>query len=359
MSFNPFVRALSLVGFAEFATGQGLTPADMLRRAALPQESLERYDGIIAFHRYCALLDICQRQSGNALFGLQLGLFQGVNAFGELLYLIRNAQTVGDALDELRANYALYNGAADIGFDIDGDTATLSYRVNQLDLPGLPQAEELACGVGVQLLRALLGEGWRPGAILLRHPALQDEAGYRQALGFLPRFSAHCSGLQFATSALSLPLSTADTRLHQLTVEHMKKMERLLAGDLPSYVRQLLRHLLPSGRATVEKVADCMALNTRTLQRRLTQERTSFQQLLDETRQDMACRYLEDPFISMTQMSGLLGYSNQSGFCRAFNRWFQVTPLEWQKRHCPNRQPRLLRDSRLNALQRGSEGDTP
>lgn len=357
MSFNPFVRALSLIGFAEFAIQQGLNPADMLRRAALPQESLERPDGIIAFRRYCALLDICQQQSGNALFGLQLGLFQGVNAFGELLYLIRNARTVGDALDELRANYALYNGAADIGFDIDGDTTTLSYRVNDLDMLGLPQAEELACGVGVQLLRALLGDGWQPGAILLRHPALQDEASYRQALGFLPTFSAHCSGLQFATAALSLPLSAADIRLHQLIVEHMKKMERLSADDLPSYVRQLLRHLLPSGRATVEKVADCMALNTRTLQRRLTQEGTSFQQLLDETRQDMACGYLEDPFISMTQMSGLLGYSNQSGFCRAFNRWFQITPLEWQKRHCPNRQPRLLRDSRLNALHRRTESD--
>lgn len=119
---------------------------------------------------------------------MQLGLFQGVNAFGELLYLIRNARTVGDALAELRANYSLYNGAADIGFDIDGDTATLSYRVNRLDLPGLPQAEELACGVGVQLLRALLGDGWRPGAILLRHPLCRT----RQAIGkrsvFCPSF---------------------------------------------------------------------------------------------------------------------------------------------------------------------------
>lgn len=357
MSFNPFVRALSLIGFAEFATQQGLNPVDMLRRAALPQQSLERHDGIIAFRRYCALLDICQRQSGNTLFGLQLGLFQGVNVFGELLYLIRNARTVAEALDELRDHYALYNGAAYIGLDIDGDTATLSYRVTELDLPGLPQAEELACAVGVQLLRALIGDSWRPEAILLRHPALQDEASYRQTLGFLPSFSAHCSGFQFSTSALSLPLSTADTRLQQLIVEQMKRMERLSADDLASYVKVLLRHLLPSGRATVEKVADCMAYNTRTLQRRLSQEGTSFQQLLDETRQDMACHYLEDPFISMTQMSGLLGYSNQSGFCRAFNRWFQVTPLEWQKRNSPNQQPRLLRDSRLNTLHRRSEGD--
>ncbi len=209
--------------------------------------------------------------------------------------------------------------------------------------------------MGVQLLRALLGDTWRPSAVLLRHRALGDEASYRRVLGSQPRFSAHCCGIELATSALSKPLSTADNGLHQLIVEHMQKMERLSADDLPGYVRQLLRHLLPSGRATVEKVADSMALNSRTLQRRLSQEGTSFQRLLDETRQDLASRYLADPFISMMQISGLLGYSNQSGFCRAFSRWFQITPLEWQKQHCSNRQPRLLRASRLNALHRRIE----
>lgn len=355
MSVNPFVRALGLIGFAEFAIMQGLNPVQMLRLAELPQDSLQHPEGIFAFRRYCALLDICQRHSGNPLFGLQFGGFQGLDVFGELLYLIRNARTVGDALGELRGNYALYDGAADIGLDSDGDTTILSYRVGALDLPGLAQVEELVCSVGVQLLRALLGDTWRPSAVLLRHRALGDEASYRRVLGSQPRFSAHCCGIELATSALSKPLSTADNGLHQLIVEHMQKMERLSADDLPGYVRQLLRHLLPSGRATVEKVADSMALNSRTLQRRLSQEGTSFQRLLDETRQDLASRYLADPFISMMQISGLLGYSNQSGFCRAFSRWFQITPLEWQKQHCSNRQPRLLRASRLNALHRRIE----
>lgn len=133
MSVNPFVRALGLIGFAEFAIMQGLNPVQMLRLAELPQDSLQHPEGIFAFRRYCALLDICQRHSGNPLFGLQFGGFQGLDVFGELLYLIRNARTVGDALGELRGNYALYDGAADIGLDSDGDTTILSYRVGELD----------------------------------------------------------------------------------------------------------------------------------------------------------------------------------------------------------------------------------
>ncbi|MDH4556193.1 AraC family transcriptional regulator [Pseudomonas sp. BN417] len=349
MALNPFVRALSLVGFDAFASGQGLNPADMLRRASLPQDSLRRQDGILSYRRYCELLELCAAQSGNASFGLQYGLFQGIDVFGELFYLIRNAGTVGDALAELRANYSLYNGGAEVGFGLEGGIARLGYRVNESDIPGLRQAEELACSVGVQLLRALAGAGWRPATVRLRHQPLGDEATYRRVLGVRPVFAAPCTELEFDASVLALPLGAADARLHQLITEHIARMERLPADELPSYVRQLLRNLLPSGRATLEKVADCMAVNPRTLQRRLGQEGTSFQRLLDETRQGMARHYLDDPSISMAQLAGLLGYSDASGFSRAFNRWFNVSPLKWQKRQSSNRQPRLLR-SRLPNL---------
>ncbi|MFZ6047081.1 AraC family transcriptional regulator [Pseudomonas sp. CR3202] len=350
MALNPFVRALGLVGFDAFASGQGLNPADMLRRASLPQDCLRRQDGILPYRRYCELLELCAAQSGNASFGLQYGLFQGIDVFGELFYLIRNAGTVGDALAELRANYSLYNGAAEVAFDLEGGVARLGYRINACDMPGLGQAEELACSVGVQLLRALAGAGWQPATVRLRHPPLGDEATYRRALGVRPVFAAPCTELEFDASVLSLPLGEADARLHQLITEHIARMERLSADELPSYVRQLLRNLLPCGRATLEKVADCMAVNPRTLQRRLEQEGTSFQHLLDETRQGLARHYLDDPSLSIAQIAGLLGYSDASGFSRAFNRWFNVSPLKWQKTHCSNRQPRLLR-SRHPALQ--------
>jgi len=346
MSFTPLIRAISLTGFDEFATRQGLNPLEMLRRASIPQDILRRPEGILSYRRYCGLLELCALHSGNALFGLQFGLHQGVDVFGELFYLIRNAKTVGDALTELRASYSLYFNDADIGLDIEDGRALLSYSPNEHDIPGVRQVEELACGIGVQLMRTLVGSGWQAKAVRLRHLPLHDESHYVQALGLLPTFSAHCSAVEFNSSDLSLPLSSANETLHRLIAEHMSRIERLAADELPSYVKQLLRHLLPSGRATTEKIADCLAIHPRTLQRWLTQEGTSFQRLLDETRQEMAGQYLGGPSISMAQMSGLLGYSNPSGLNQAFNRWFGMSPLEWQEKHGIKRQPRLLRNSR-------------
>lgn len=83
MAWSPFARALSLNGFDEFATRQGLDPAELLRRISLPPESLRRQQGILSYSRYCALLEQCALQSGNTLFGLQYGLYQGINVFGD------------------------------------------------------------------------------------------------------------------------------------------------------------------------------------------------------------------------------------------------------------------------------------
>lgn len=347
MDLNPFIRALSLTGFEEFATRQGLNPAEMLRCASLPAESLRRQEGILSYRRYCALLELCQRRSDNALFGLLYGLHQGINVFGDLFYLISNTKTVGDALIELCGNFSLYNGAAEVGLEIEGGLAILNYRVEKRDVPGLSQAEELACGVAMQLMRTLAGGGWQPKAVLLRHQPLCEESIYLRTLGFKPTFATTYTGLEFDAAVLSLPLSAADETLHDLIAQHIGRIERLSADELPNYVKQLLRNLLPSGRATLEKIAGCMAFNSRTLQQRLAQEGTSFQRLLDETRQEMAHNYLEDPSMSVAQIARLLGYADSSAFSRAFKSWFGLSPLEWQKSHCSKRQPRLLRSRSL------------
>lgn len=350
IQFTPLIRSISLTGFEEFASRQGLNPIEMLRLASLPQESLRRQEGLLSYRRFCGLFELCALYSGNALFGLQYGLHQGVDVFGELLYLIRNARTVGDALTELQASYSLYFNDAEIGLDIEGARAVLSYRPIEPDTPGVCQVEESTCGIGLQLMRTLAGNHWQPKAIRFRHLPLRPESHYLRILGQVPVFGASCSDMEFDSSDLSLPLNSANETLHRLIADHMSKIERLAAEELPVYVKQLLRHLLPGGRTTTEKIAACLAIQPRTLQQWLAHEGTSFQQLLDETRQEMASQYLTNPAISIAQMAGLLGYSSASGLARAFNRWFGISPLEWQEKHGIKRQPRLLRNTRPGPL---------
>ncbi|MCY1522904.1 HTH-type transcriptional activator RhaR [compost metagenome] len=103
--------------------------------------------------------------------------------------------------------------------------------------------------------------------------------------------------------------------------------------ELPPYVGKLLRRQLPSGQVTIEQVAEQMKISPRSLQRYLHAEGTSFQKLLDQTRQSMATRYMRDSSVSLTQLSELLGYADLSAFSRAFSRWNGMSPQKWKQRH--------------------------
>lgn len=147
----------------------------------------------------------------------------------------------------------------------------------------------------------------------------------------------------FDAHLLESPLSAADKNLHRLIQQHLESLDQLSIHELPTYVQQLLRSFLPNGRVTVELIANYMMLSPRTLQRYLANEGTSFQALQDQTRQALATRYLRDSEISLTQLAGLLGYSDLSAFSRAFQRWFGKSPREWQKQLPADQQPKRMR----------------
>jgi len=96
--------------------------------------------------------------------------------------------------------------------------------------------------------------------------------------------------------------------------------------------RQVLCRLLPQGEPKREVVAQTLHLSQRTLQRRLQEEGTSFQTLLDDTRRELAEQYLAQPSMTLLEIAYLLGFADPSNFFRAFRRWFDATPGEYRAR---------------------------
>ena len=337
---SDFARATSLAAYHEFAVSQQLDPAALLKEAGLPADVLEHPENLISYRKFVGLLELSALHSANPLFALQYGLHQGVGVFGSLLYLIRNAKNVGEALLDLGRYFHLHNSAAEVVLELHGAHAIVCYTNHEQRLIGLRHASELAVGVGHQLFRTLLGSRWQPQTVMFQHAPVARPASYRRLLGLTPQFNSAYDAWVFDSKLLSIPLSSADEALHQLMQKHLDSLGRLSSNELPGYVQQLLRSFLPSGRVTLEQVAGYMMISARSLQRHLNEEGTSFQWLLDQTRQSMAERYLRDSTVSLTQLAELLGYSDLSAFSRAFQRWFGVSPRQWKKQQhitAPNR----------------------
>lgn len=110
-------------------------------------------------------------------------------------------------------------------------------------------------------------------------------------------------------------------------------------------VKVVLKRSLASGRPDVARVASNLGTSERTMQRRITQEGSTFRTLLMETRQDFGRQLLSDPSIEIGEVACLLGYQDTASFYRAFREWEGVTPNRWRAMNGagPQKKPVLLR----------------
>lgn len=97
-------------------------------------------------------------------------------------------------------------------------------------------------------------------------------------------------------------------------------------------VEASLFELLPSGRTQMRDVAKDLGVGTRTLQRRLASEKTTWLEVLNRTRERLARHYLRSTTMSPAEISFLLGFDDPNSLFRAFNRWTGTTPESWRAR---------------------------
>lgn len=100
-----------------------------------------------------------------------------------------------------------------------------------------------------------------------------------------------------------------------------------------SQLRKTIVGLLPNGHTTIGRVSRALGISKRTLQRRLHDTGVTYRQLLDESREQAACRLLRDPSLRIQDIASELGFSDASSFSRSFHRWTGIEPREHRRRY--------------------------
>jgi AraC-like DNA-binding protein len=116
--------------------------------------------------------------------------------------------------------------------------------------------------------------------------------------------------------------------MHDATVmEYLKKLEK---SDIVNRVRAVVVEELSSCALNKQVVADRLHMSARSLQMKLAEKDTSFQEIMDGTRHSLALGYMEQSAISITEAAYLLGFSEVSNFTRAFKRWTGKSPRDYR-----------------------------
>ena len=165
---------------------------------------------------------------------------------------------------------------------------------------------------------------------------VQHRELFETHFGCRVRFKADRNALMFRSSDLDRPFVTHNDELlamigTQLDSELEARNMRMNVGE---HVKNALRRSLAGKRPTLEDVAKELGLGTRTLQRRLTDAGLTFQQLVEDTRRELACHYLKQSAVELNEAAFLLGFEDSNSFFRAFQVWEGTSPGEWRTQHC-------------------------
>lgn len=235
--------------------------------------------------------------------------------------LVRYARTLGTqatcrCIDEapgLRLVFDHQRGATDVGYAI----------------------ADFWLALLLDMCRTNYGASLQPLAVHLRRPRPAERTPYRDFFGCAVEFGASEDSFVLARDVVDAPLPTGNQALaatfDAILAEQLAALDE---ADLASRCQSYLLQQLTSGAPTESDLASAMGMSRRTLQRRLGELGLSYQQVLDETRQALARRYLGAAHKSVTEIAFLLGFSEQSAFCRAFKRWSGKSPTAYRAERC-------------------------
>jgi AraC-like DNA-binding protein len=327
------IRGTCLTNFRELMTELGADPDPVLRASGIRPRDAGDHEVFLGYRSLVVVLERAAQVTGLPDFGRRLALRQGIEILGPVGVAARTAPTTGDALRITSTYLSAYSPAIAVHLvpDTDPERVLLEFHIVEATSTPTTQVIELSLGVALQVLRYLRGDDYRPVAVHLPHAALVAESEYLEYYASRPTFEMPEAGLMLRTSDLAKPVSH-DAQAHEAITRYL---DTIVATDEPGLtppVCQLIRQLLPTGSVSLDRIARQFALHPKTLQRRLTQEGTTFGKLVERCRRELAEHYLRDTELDLTQVARELGYAEQSVLTRSCRRWYGRGPSALRQR---------------------------
>ncbi len=324
----PIAKALRL---------QGVDPMALLEEAGIDASHVINADRRIDVEHMQELWRLATAATGDEAFGLhaaeqlQPATLQGLG----LGFLA--SDTIYDALQRLVRFSRILSSGLSLELQQRGEYVDLVYTYDVADLPPdhVWQAFDFAMGLVLVMCRLTLGEYVSPIGIEAERPRPQKPEVFESMLGSRVSFECERNCLTFVRADIVDRLVTANDELARINDE---QVETYLASFLPvSTAREVVGKIverLPDGPPSQKQIAEALHVSNRTLQRKLKDEGTSFIDLLQDTRLQLAQKYLAQPQRSVVEVAYLLGFSEPSTFSRAFKRWTGQAPVDYRQSHC-------------------------
>jgi len=324
------VRNAALTGYLDFIRSRKVDPLPLLRSVGLQAADLAMPNQWIAIDAATQLLERSAEATGLDDLGIRLAENRKMTNLGPIsvaaqgepdmrgvLMLLGNYQHIRSEAISIRIAEADGIAKVRVGFDVRPDGV---YR----------QFSEMTVWALVRLIRIVVGKNWNPVTICFTHAAPVARTLHLRTLGNSVQFGNNFNGFEFHACDLDILNSQYDPLFQSFAKDYIDTIASPRpVGDLDR-VRELIETTLPTGRCSLQHVAKTLGVNRVTVHRLLARSNTSFSEIVNTTRAELAQKYVTQQARSLTDIAGLLGFSELSAFSRWFRTEFGSSPTVWR-----------------------------
>ncbi|MCU0235235.1 MAG: AraC family transcriptional regulator [Thermoanaerobaculales bacterium] len=280
------------------------------------------------------LWQLAVERSGDPCFGLSAAAQWHPTTWHGLGYAWLASTTLEEAFRRFERYSAIISSAADVRLD-ERETVFRVVIGGHAGAPTEPPpavVDAIAATV-VHMCRLSAGPGFSPIAVELSHGG--DGCHRRRCELFRApiRYGAPEVALEVDRVQACHRLPRANAALAQANEKVIADyLAELRGGQVTARLRAQLVEELPSGSVSAAALAASLHMSRRTLQRRLRAEGVTFSEVLDRTRRELAERFIRDHELTLSEITFLLGFSEQSSFSRSFRRWTGLPPAAFRSR---------------------------
>lgn len=283
-----------------------------------------------------AALALAAKAAGSAEIGLALGAMADPGRIGPTGVAIKAGATLESCLREHMALMPGTQSHVELGLRQEGGDAVLTHRLVGDDETAWLLYEG-AAAFYLRMLRDLLGEDWSPVRVSFPHACKGRKQAYEAFFGAPVVFGQQQEARIFlARTELSKPLARrfgqqaagGDDGFASASLDAFRPGAR----DIEAAVARMVEATLPDRPVSLPEAAAALGLSPRTLQRRLGEHGSVFEQIVDARRRDIAVERLTRTEASVTTVAMFLGYSDVAHFNRAFRRWEGLSPTDYRRK---------------------------
>jgi AraC-like DNA-binding protein len=309
----------------------GVDVERVLGQVGLSRERLADPKGRVPVDLRLAWWDAAVRVSGDPALGLRVGAMLPLGALGSFEYLLRHSASLEQAAQRANEYMRLVDDTGEVALSREGDLAV--FRARRTGGYPTSPSEIHTLFAALYVIVGAEWPGWTLTSVSLAHAAPRDPSPFLRHFGCPVRFDAPDYELRFPARVLDGTPRCADAGLSRVLEEHSRRLLAELPDESPllQSARVALATLVSEGSPSAGGLARALGMSERTLRRRLEGESTTYNEVLDGLRRDLARRYVAQTQETFEAIAERLAFADASTFFRAFKRWTGKTPAHFRE----------------------------